>query len=294
MARSYAQLHQRIWADPDWRSLNLDSQHLYLLLISQPQINMAGVLPLQLRKWASCVNGWDIADVAIALDVLRDASFVVVDEDTEEVLVRTLIRNDGGYKTPGMLKSILQFAEGAQSPAIRSALAVELGRLDPLNGKTAAEGQASILATRIALGGSDGPDGPGGEPIPDGIRDGIGDTSVGTHRGYLPKSSTDAIADTSVTGTGTGASLSLVRNLGGENFPHPPRCARHDELPIGEEPPCRACQRFRENWEAANEETVQLARAEASKPKPMCPDHPGQVAGFCGPCRSEQIGRDSA
>jgi hypothetical protein len=81
-------------------------------------MNLAGVLPLQLRKWASCVDGWDIADVAKALDRLCESRFVLVDEDTEEVLIRTLIRNDGSYKIPNVLKSLLQVAEGTQ--ALRS------------------------------------------------------------------------------------------------------------------------------------------------------------------------------
>jgi hypothetical protein len=75
----------------------------------------------------------------------------VVDEDTEEVLVRSLIRNDEAYKTPGMLKSILKSAEHTQGPALRRELAVELGRLDPLEGKKADEGTALIAATRMVL-----------------------------------------------------------------------------------------------------------------------------------------------
>jgi hypothetical protein len=297
MARSYAQLHQRIWADPDWRALDVESQHLYLLLISQPQMNMAGILPLQLRKWSSCVNGWDIADVAAALDRLREGRFVIVDEDTEEVLVRSLIRNDAGYKTPGMLRAILKFAEGAQAPAIRTALAVELGRIDPLEGKKADEGTALIAATRAALLPNGTPPDGGVIHSSDGIGDGIGDTFLGTHRGYLPKSSTDGIGDTSVTVTGTGSLLSLVDYLGEGSSPalpdEAPNCSKHAGWDEADIPPCRPCGRLREKWEAAVAEVTRMAVAEAAKPKPMCPEHPGQILGFCGPCRSEQIGAAS-
>jgi hypothetical protein len=290
MARSFARLYVRIWADPDWRGLNADAQHLYALLMSQDSINMAGVLPLQLRKWAGCVADWDVDRVRAALDRLVTDRFTLVDEDTEEVLVRSLIRNDEAYKTPGMLKSILKSAEHTQGPALRRELAVELGRLDPLEGKKADEGTALIAATRMVLLPDGTPPDDGVIHRSDGIGDGIGDTFLGTHRGYLPNSSTEPIGDTSVSVSVSVPSLALVRNPGGEeNFPHPPRCARHDELPIGDEPPCRACQRLRENWELANEEALKLARAEAAKPKPMCPEHPGQVDGFCGPCRSEQL-----
>jgi hypothetical protein len=166
MARAYAQIHQRIWADPEWRALDGDAQLLYLLLMSQPSLDLAGVLPLQTRRWASCVADWTAPAIDMALTRLADARFVVVDQDTEEVLIRSFIRNDGGYKTPGVLKSALKSAEAVQSPAIRSALFIELGRLPRLEGKTAAEGEASIKATRAALE-------PIGDPFPDPIRDGI-------------------------------------------------------------------------------------------------------------------------
>src|SRR5690348_2370174 len=131
MARSFAAVFHRIWADPEWRALDVDAQHLYLLLISQDNLNLAGVLPLQIRKWSKCVHGWDEKVVADALDRLRADHFVVLDDDTEEVLVRTFVRNSGAYKTPGMLTSILKFAESIHSPGLRRVLAVELGKLDP-------------------------------------------------------------------------------------------------------------------------------------------------------------------
>lgn len=284
MARSFAALYHRIWADPAWRALDVDAQHLYLLLISQNNLNLAGVLPLQVRKWSKCSHGWDEKVVADALDRLRATHFVVVDDDTEEVLVRTLVRNDGAYKTPGMLTSILKFAESIQSPGLRTVLAVELGKLEPLNGKTAAAGMAAIEATRRILSPQGGPSGPGGEPIPDGIGDGIpdgiGDAFVGTHPGYLPQSSPDGIGDTSGSGSGSGALLSLVDYREGKGpapLPdQPPKCKRHADLADEDVPPCRPCGQIREQW--------QTARTEAAKPKPLPP--------LCGHCDNRWVETD--
>ncbi|MCW2899975.1 MAG: hypothetical protein JWO67_2240 [Streptosporangiaceae bacterium] len=278
MARSYAALYHRIWADPTWRALDVDAQHLYLLLISQDNLNLAGVLPLQVRKWSKCVHGWDEMVVADALHRLRGDHFVVVDDDTEEVLVRTFVRNSGAYKTPGMLTSILKFAESVQSFGLRRVLAVELGKLEPLEGKTAAKGSAAIEVTRSILDPSSGPTKPGGEPIPDGIGDGIGDAFVGTHRGCLPQNPSDGIADTSITstGTGTGPLVSLADYREGKSTPppdEPPLCAKHEGWDRDAIPGCRACQRLRENWE--------MARAEAAKPNPLPP--------LCGECDNRWI-----
>jgi hypothetical protein len=274
MARSYAAIHQRIWADPEWRALDLGAQHLYLLLISQPQMNLAGVLPLQLRKWASCVDGWDIGDVAKSLDRLADARFVLVDEDTEEVLIRTLIRNDGSYKIPNVLKSLLQVAEGTQAPALRAELSSELGRLDPLDGKKAEESRGWIAATRLVLGISDGPSGPGGEPLPEPLPEGLGEGFVVTHAVRVDSSVEQPMPEGSGSGSGSGTSLSLVRNLGGESTsppPEPPLCAKHDGMDRDAIPACRACGRLRENWEAV--------QTEATKPPPKPP--------WCGSCNPD-------
>lgn len=273
MARDYGQIQHRIWADPDWRALDADAQLLYLLLLSQPSMNQAGVLPVQWRKWAGCVANWDTGAVTKTMHRLADARFVVLDEDHEEVLVRSFIRNDGSYRIPGVLKSALRFAEAVVSPAIRSALAAELGRLPELEGKTAADGMAAIAATRAALEpiGDPFPD-PFREPIPDPIGNGFvsnpsrnGST---TAKQPIPEPIPDPIPEPSLSVSGSVSGLSLVRNQGGENLPHPPRCAKHDDLPIGDEPPCGACKRLRENWE--------LTRAEASKPPPKPP--------WCGAC----------
>jgi hypothetical protein len=281
MARSYAAIHQRIWADPEWRALDLGAQHLYLLLISQPQMNLAGVLPLQLRKWASCVDGWDIGDVAKALDRLCDARFVLVDEDTEEVLIRTLIRNDGSYKIPNVLKSLLQVAEGTQAAALRAALSVELGRLEPLDGKKAVEAAGWIAATRLVLGIADGPSGPGGEPLPEPLPEGLGQGFIATVPLTVSGTVNQPLPEGSGSGSGSGTSLSLVENLGGKSAPPPPdeapKCKRHAHLADEDVPPCRVCGQLRERWETA--------RAESAKPRPLPP--------LCGGCDNRWVETDN-
>lgn len=301
MARSFGRIYTRVWADPAWRELDVDAQHLYVVLISQTSMNLAGVLPLQVRKWAGCAADWDTERVRAALDRLASDRFVLVSEDTEEVLVRSLIRNDEAYKTPGILKSILKSAEATQGPELRCALAVELGRLDPLEGKKAAEGTALITAARLALmpngtpppgGLIHRPDGIG-DGITDGIGDAIGDTFLGTHRGYLPQSSTEPIADTSVSVSVSVPRLSLVGSVVGGSPPaptdEPSKCKRHDGMAREDIPNCGACQRLRVRWEDERAQVASLIAAEAAKPKPTCPLHPGQIAAFCSPCRSERL-----
>ena len=46
MARDYAKLLTRIWADSDFKQLTGTAQRLYFQLISQPDMSMAGVVTL--------------------------------------------------------------------------------------------------------------------------------------------------------------------------------------------------------------------------------------------------------
>lgn len=130
MARNYAQLRSAIWQNESFKNeLDVDAQWLYFVLLSQPNINTAGVLPLQERRWARFAHGMTGPRVTAALERLNAYWYVVVDEDTEEVLVRTFIRHDGLWKQPNVLKSALGHVQSTVSPTLRAVLRYELSRL---------------------------------------------------------------------------------------------------------------------------------------------------------------------
>lgn len=129
MARTHGRIGTGIWQDPDFLALPSEPQRLYMFLLSQPDLTQAGLLPLRARRWAQKYLGGTADDVRAALGVLEDARFVVVDDDTEEVLVRTFVRNDGVYKQPKVMLRMREDAKLIESPRLREAFAVELGRL---------------------------------------------------------------------------------------------------------------------------------------------------------------------
>lgn len=124
--RKYAQILKRIWRDDDWRQLSVDAQWLYTALLSQDSINYAGVLAITVRRWANLAKDMDPRRVESAIDELAAHRFVVVDWDTEEVLVRTYIRNDGLWKQPRMMGLAVRQALETTSQILRTALADEL------------------------------------------------------------------------------------------------------------------------------------------------------------------------
>lgn len=129
MARNFAQVQLRIWVDEDWLALTTEAQHLYMLLLSQEDIGPSGLIPLRPRRWAKLSANGSIDNVMASLTEMDDASFLVVDVETAEVLVRTFIRNGENYKHVRLLRTALNQAERVESPRIRSALGQELAKL---------------------------------------------------------------------------------------------------------------------------------------------------------------------
>ncbi|WP_433568110.1 hypothetical protein ACQP1O_42920 (plasmid) [Nocardia sp. CA-151230] len=128
--RDHGRILCKIWQDKDFRGLPRSAQALYMQLLSQPTVNNAGVLPLQVTKWVKGCAELTVDAVWRDLGTLSQRGFIVVDNDeTEEVLIRSFIRHDGGIKHKYILKNALKCAESAESPVIRKALAIELYRL---------------------------------------------------------------------------------------------------------------------------------------------------------------------
>ncbi|WP_410648182.1 hypothetical protein [Amycolatopsis sp. cmx-4-54] len=129
MARDHARLDVRIWSDPDFVALSALAKLLYIQLVSHPTLTYAGMLDLTAKRWSRPHPDVDLAEIRAALSELDAAAFVVVDHDTEEVLIRTFIRNDQLYKQPNVLRAALRTAFEIESPILRAALGVELRRL---------------------------------------------------------------------------------------------------------------------------------------------------------------------
>lgn len=104
---------------------------MFLFLISQPDLEHSGVIPLRERRWSRAAAGMGSADIAKALEELAAARFVVYDEDAEELLVRSLMRWDGVWKQPNVAKSAAAQIRTVASPALRAEIGSELARLGP-------------------------------------------------------------------------------------------------------------------------------------------------------------------
>lgn len=129
MAREYGKLYIRAWSN-GFTQLPARAQRTYMFLLSQPDISNAGTLTLALRRWANCVGDETAQDIEDDLKYLAARGYVVVDEECEELLVRTYIKWDGGWRSPNMMVSIKAAASQALSETIRATLREEVTKLD--------------------------------------------------------------------------------------------------------------------------------------------------------------------
>lgn len=131
----YGKLLSRIWSDSEFVELDAQAQQLYCLLISYSTRNLAGVLPLTLKRWANATKGATVESVTDAMQRLAERRFVVVDWNTEEVLVRTYIRNAGKSSVPAdaavvddVAADAIRWAQAMQTVAAQRAIEREQAR----------------------------------------------------------------------------------------------------------------------------------------------------------------------
>lgn len=126
MARTYATIDAGIWLDPEFCGLGAGAQRTYFMLITQNDISACGSLALTLRRWGATCGEKKLTDW---LADLESARFILVDSDTEELLVRTFVKWDGGYKHSKRVMAVIATAKAIRSHRLRTAVLHELARL---------------------------------------------------------------------------------------------------------------------------------------------------------------------
>jgi hypothetical protein len=130
MTRSYSRSACSMWEeDDDFMALSAGAQSMYNRLCGQRDVSACGSLPLTIKRWALRIREQDRAEVPTWIEELAAHRFVVVDVDTEELLIRTFVKWDGGYTNSKRLLAIQGASKGLRSPILRRALAAELVKL---------------------------------------------------------------------------------------------------------------------------------------------------------------------
>jgi hypothetical protein len=131
MARSYGRFTTSIWQDVDFTTLTQAQQGLYFTLGLQPDVTAAGLLSLTAGRWANLSA--DASRTVILAQLAELATHtgrhLIVDEDTEEVLIRTFMKWDGGWNNSKRLPVVIEAVCAIASVDIRRVAVDELRKI---------------------------------------------------------------------------------------------------------------------------------------------------------------------
>jgi hypothetical protein len=85
-----------LWRGVDWRGLTSDAQWAYEMLCQQDALSYAGIIDYRAGRFAALAKDLTARKVEAAIRELEAARFVIIDRETEELLVRTEATPGGG------------------------------------------------------------------------------------------------------------------------------------------------------------------------------------------------------
>lgn len=128
MARDHARIKTSIWDDADFLALRVSGQHAYFMLASNLGLSRCGVITYVPARYTHLAADLTESKIRKAVDELAATNFAVVDQRTQELLVRSYVRHDGVLDRLNMGKAVGTAFEAVVSSRIRDAIGHELRR----------------------------------------------------------------------------------------------------------------------------------------------------------------------
>lgn len=128
MARDHARIKTSRQRDPDWRALTLNAQWTYDAITTSEALSYVGVIDYRPGRIAALAKGQTAKKVETAVKELESTRFVVVDWQTEELLIRTYVRHDGVLARVNMGKAMGRSLAKVVSLDVREAIMTELSK----------------------------------------------------------------------------------------------------------------------------------------------------------------------
>lgn len=234
MANAQALINEGLWRrDKDFQQLPRMAQCTYIQILSQKDLDTAGVLTLYMELLAKCCDELTTEQLQADFAVLEERRYVFVDYDTDELFIRSYARLVS-VKSPNAWISVPKNARMIASEKIRRELAAELRRIKRKD--------ATDLAAEID------PDGTPSEPL----------------RNPIP---TPSEMDNPSQSRSDPRSLGLVPVpvslpvSGNSGEGHRPECRKHQENYDG---PCLRCKQRRE-WDDLHAAQTEIDELDAKR-----------------------------
>lgn len=145
MPRDRASISTNLWADQDWRDIPKSAKYLYMMLLSHPTLNYAGVADWRPARLAAMSPDDTVEDLPRDAEALQEARFIFADDETEEVLIRSFLRHDGLLKQPKLSISMVNAYGSIASKRICQIVTHELQRLHTEHPTWAAFSQEKVM-----------------------------------------------------------------------------------------------------------------------------------------------------
>lgn len=129
MSRDRANINTDIWRDEDFCLLSPNAQFLYLQLLTSATLSYAGVADWRPKRIAALSAGRTVAEVDAAGKELEQGHYIIIDEDTEEAVVRSFLRWDGLMQKPNVAKAMVTAWKRIYSKPLQGVVVHELLRL---------------------------------------------------------------------------------------------------------------------------------------------------------------------
>lgn len=142
--RDRANIRTDIWADGDWRELRDVDQHLYLLILTHATLNYAGVADWRPGRLAALFSNGSVDVVRERARCLEVKGYILVDDETEEVLIRSFVKHDGLMKQPKLAVAMANAFAAIASTSIRQVVAFEIQKLHERMPELSAWGAAQV------------------------------------------------------------------------------------------------------------------------------------------------------
>jgi 5-methylcytosine-specific restriction endonuclease McrA len=118
-----------IWRDGAFASLGADAQWAYLMLLTQPDLDAGGIIPMRERRWSNRCNGGTVAQIQYALAELQAGGWVYADDDQQEVFVSGFFEFEDIHKQPRRVIAARAAIEQLLSSHVQAAAMAELDTL---------------------------------------------------------------------------------------------------------------------------------------------------------------------
>ena len=129
MARDHARIRLNIWDDEDFTDLSSSAQWLYFRILSHASLSYCGVADWRPGRYAASAGDLTANDIETFAAELERGHFVVIDRETEEVLVRSFVKHDELMDKWNMAAAVARTWSEVASKPIKAVIVHELHRL---------------------------------------------------------------------------------------------------------------------------------------------------------------------